>query len=148
MNMPSLCGRVVLSGAATLLALSAHATGLVYEPVNPTFGGNPNNGPFLLDTANAQNKYKDPSLSNLGFGSQSQSTLDQFNGQLQQAILSRVASSVTNSIVGPNGQLQPGTISTGNFTITIKPVGSNNLQVMTTDKTTGASTTFVVSNGQ
>jgi len=124
----------------------AHATALVYEPVNPNFGGNPLNGPNLLNEANAQNKYKDPSLSDLGTGSQS--TLDQFNTQLQQAILSRVASSISSSIVGADGTLHPGTINTGNFSIAITSVTGGNLQVTTTDKTTGASTTFVVGNGQ
>jgi curli production assembly/transport component CsgF len=139
-----------ITTVAALLGLTgpSHATGLIYEPVNPTFGGNPLNGTFLLDTANAQNKYKDPSVPNMSSGSQQLSTLDQFNAQLQQAILSRVASSITNSIVGPNGQLQPGTISTGNFTINIQPAGNGNLQITTTDNTTGASTTFIVSNGQ
>ncbi|MGK3717187.1 curli assembly protein CsgF, partial [Escherichia coli] len=28
---------------------------------NPNFGGNPNNGAFLLNSAQAQNSYKDPS---------------------------------------------------------------------------------------
>jgi curli production assembly/transport component CsgF len=35
-------------------ALPAFATEQVYHPVSPTFGGNPNNGPFLLSTAQAQ----------------------------------------------------------------------------------------------
>jgi curli production assembly/transport component CsgF len=32
----------------------AFATEQVYRPVSPTFGGNPNNGPFLLSTAQSQ----------------------------------------------------------------------------------------------
>jgi curli production assembly/transport component CsgF len=32
----------------------AFASELVYHPVNPTFGGNPLNGSFLLSTAQAQ----------------------------------------------------------------------------------------------
>ncbi len=133
--------------ACSLLGIvaAANATTLVYQPVNPNFGGNSLNGQNLLNEANAQNKYTDPSLSNL---TSSQSTLDQFNNELQQAILSRVASSITSSIVGSDGSLKPGTISTGNFTISITQIAGGNLQVTTTDKTTGASTTFIVSNGQ
>lgn len=33
---------------------SASASEMVYHPVNPTFGGNPLNGSFLLSTAQAQ----------------------------------------------------------------------------------------------
>jgi curli production assembly/transport component CsgF len=43
--------------ACALLGLSAApavASEMVYHPVNPTFGGNPLNGSFLLSTAQAQ----------------------------------------------------------------------------------------------
>ena len=44
--------------AATVSALggiaAASASGIVYHPVNPTFGGNPLNGSTLLSTAQAQ----------------------------------------------------------------------------------------------
>ncbi|MFM0324305.1 curli assembly protein CsgF [Caballeronia glebae] len=138
--------RALLACALTMPVITAQATSLVYEPVNPNFGGNPLNGTNLLNEANAQNKYKDPSTASLG--TSGQSTLDQFNTQLQQAILSRVASSISSSIVGTDGTLHPGTINTGNFSIAITQVTGGNLQVTTTDKTTGASTTFVVGNGQ
>ena len=146
MKTNALIRSAMLACALSMQLAAAHATTLVYEPVNPNFGGNPLNGVNLLNEANAQNKYKDPSVSDLGTGSQS--TLDQFNTQLQQAILSRVASSISSSIVGSDGTLHPGTINTGNFSISITQVSGNNLQVTTTDKTTGASTTFIVGNGQ
>ena len=136
---------VIALVAMTAVSPYAWSSTLVYQPNNPNFGGNPANGPNLLNEANAQNKHTDPSLS--AFSSPtSTSSLDQFNAQLQQAILSRVAGSVTNSIVGTNGE--PGTISTGNFTIVVSAAGNGNLQVTTTDKTTGATSTFIVSNGQ
>ncbi|WP_241292549.1 curli assembly protein CsgF [Burkholderia stabilis] len=138
--------KLVLLIAMMSASTFASASALVYTPNNPNFGGNPANGPNLLNEANAQNKHTDPSLSSSGLSSQS--SLDQFNAQLQQAILSRVASSVTNSIVGTNGELKPGTISTGNFTIVVSQAGNGNLQVTTTGKTTGATSTFIVSNGQ
>ena len=48
--------------AACLLAsaCAAQATELVYTPVNPAFGGNPLNGTWLLNNAQAQNDYDDP----------------------------------------------------------------------------------------
>jgi curli production assembly/transport component CsgF len=134
--------RRVLAGGALIAFATAHATSLIYTPVNPTFGGDPANGAVLMDAATAQNKHVNPSVSDT---SSSTSTLDQFNSELQQAILSRVATSVTSSIVGADGSLKPGTINTGNFSIAITQVTGGNLQVTTTDKTTGASTTFTVS---
>jgi curli production assembly/transport component CsgF len=38
----------------TVLSSSAFAQQKVYVPVNPTFGGNPLNGTFLLNSAQAQ----------------------------------------------------------------------------------------------
>lgn len=44
---------ICIAGAATL-ASSAFASQLTYTPTNPTFGGNPLNGTFLLGTAQGQ----------------------------------------------------------------------------------------------
>jgi curli production assembly/transport component CsgF len=48
----------MIAMAATVSALggiaAASASGIVYHPVNPTFGGNPLNGSTLLSTAQAQ----------------------------------------------------------------------------------------------
>jgi curli production assembly/transport component CsgF len=40
-------------------AASARASELVYTPVNPSFGGSPLNGSWLLGSAAAQNTFKD-----------------------------------------------------------------------------------------
>ncbi len=77
--------RIVVScfGVACFLVLSissAMASQLTYTPTNPTFGGNPLNGSFLLSTAQAQGEGAksgnnspdlsglDSALSNLGSG--------------------------------------------------------------------------------
>lgn len=44
---------VCVVGLAAFLT-PALATEQVYHPISPTFGGNPNNGTFLLGTAQAQ----------------------------------------------------------------------------------------------
>jgi curli production assembly/transport component CsgF len=48
--------RTIAAIIAIGIAVSApaFASELVYHPVNPTFGGNPLNGTFLLSTAQAQ----------------------------------------------------------------------------------------------
>ena len=43
-------------------AAAVQATELVYTPVNPSFGGNPLNGTWLLNNAQAQNDHDDPDL--------------------------------------------------------------------------------------
>jgi curli production assembly/transport component CsgF len=46
-------GLACVLGVAGFLA-QASATEQVYHPVSPALGGNPNNGPFLLSTAQSQ----------------------------------------------------------------------------------------------
>ncbi|MFK0164999.1 curli assembly protein CsgF [Rhizobium sp. NPDC090279] len=41
-------------GLAAAMIVPASASQLVYQPTNPTFGGNPLNGTFLLSTAQTQ----------------------------------------------------------------------------------------------
>lgn len=122
------------------------ATELIYTPVNPVFGGNPLNGGTLLGIAQATNKHKDPSSGSLGAGGLgSQSALDQFNDILQRTMLSRIAAATTSSVVGSDGKLIPGVVETTDFSINISDLGGGLLQITTTDKATGASTTFQVS---
>lgn len=120
----------------------ASATELVYTPVNPHFGGSPLNGSVLLNAAQAQNKTKDPD-STLN---KKESALQQFNESLQRSVLGRLAAAATSNILGPNGQLIPGSVETGDFVITITDTGNGSLRVVTTDKLTGASTSFEVGN--
>ena len=42
------------------MAVPASAQDLSYEPIDPSFGGNPFNSAHLLGVANAQNDYDDP----------------------------------------------------------------------------------------
>ncbi|MGA7810594.1 curli assembly protein CsgF [Bradyrhizobium sp.] len=45
---------IIVAVAAICVSVPASASEMVYHPVNPTFGGNPLNGSFLLSTAQAQ----------------------------------------------------------------------------------------------
>ena len=101
---------------AALFAMALCAGGpslaqdMVYEPINPSFGGNPFNSAHLLGIANAQNDFKDPaSRSN-------SSQADIFARQLQSRLLSALSSQIVDAIFGENPQ-QQGTISFGGQTI-------------------------------
>ena len=52
--MGKIAFRLVCVAGCIGLLTPAFATEQVYHPVSPTFGGNPNNGTFLLSTAQAQ----------------------------------------------------------------------------------------------
>ncbi|MFC5480541.1 curli assembly protein CsgF [Massilia suwonensis] len=130
------CGVLLWNGAAC-------ATELVYVPVNPNFGGSPLNGPGLLASASATNKH----VAQGGPGSSllNQSPLAQFNQTLERMVLSQLATSATSKLMGPDGKLVPGSFSTENFIITVTDLGGGVLRVTTTDKATGAVTSFEVS---
>ncbi|KQQ87023.1 curli assembly protein CsgF [Massilia sp. Leaf139] len=139
-----------LKAAVAALCLSAFgagagATELVYVPVNPSFGGNPNNGIVLLNAANAINKHKDPAALAPG-GAGQKTALQSFNETLERAILGQLASAAAQKLGGGvTGGLAPGVVETGNFIIKITDLGGGTLLVTTTDKSTGAVTSFEVS---
>lgn len=127
--------------ALLLLAVPACASDLLYVPVNPSFGGYPGNGPNLLAAASATNKHGDSSL---GRSALDQSPLGQFNQTLERMVLGQLASAATSRLIGADGKLLPGTFTTANFTITVIDLGNGMLRITTTDKATGASTSFEV----
>lgn len=137
---------LLLLGCA--LCGSAAATQITYYPVNPTFGGNPLNGSVLLNNAEAQNKYDDnPDMSSGNSGGFTAPTaLQDFNETLQRSILARLSAAATTSLIDSSGKLIPGsTITTADFVISISnPDNSGVLTVTTTDKATGAVTSFQV----
>ncbi|RPF70948.1 curli assembly protein CsgF [Aurantiacibacter spongiae] len=94
----------------SVLAPSASAQDVVYEPIDPSFGGNPFNSAHLLGVANAQNDYRDPDARTSG------SQADIFARQLQSRLLSALSSQIVDAIFGDNPQ-ESGTISFGGQTI-------------------------------
>lgn len=120
---------------------SLHASGLVYTPVNPSFGGNPLNGNMLLNNAQAQNDISDPSLN------EDLNALDDFNDRLQRALLTRLTRSVTSSIIDDLGNLIPGQTVTTDFIIDVVDEGDGTLSVTTTDRNSGDQTVFWVESG-
>jgi curli production assembly/transport component CsgF len=124
---------------ATLVAaaaMPATAQDITYQPVDPSFGGNPFNSAHLLGIANAQNKYKDPSTKTTS------SQADIFARQLQSRLLSALSSQITDAIFGDNPQ-QHGTITFGGQTITFDR-GLEDVTLNITDDDTGEVTTIVV----
>jgi curli production assembly/transport component CsgF len=91
---------------------AAFAQDLVYEPVNPSFGGNAFNSAHLLAIANAQNDYDPPEQE-----TSSQDDLDRFVRSLQSRLLSSLSTQVANAIFGEDAQ-DEGTIVFGDQTIT------------------------------
>ena len=132
--------RVLLLGVGVWLAAigSAHASGIIYQPVDPAFGGSPLNGPNLLGVANAQNNYSPPTTP----GSGPTSVADQFAQALQSRLLSALADDITSAIFGNNPQ-QSGTIVFGDQTVTFSR-GLDSVELDINNTVTGETTKISV----
>lgn len=134
------CRCVLLLTMLPLWAMTpAVATEMVYTPINPSFGGNPNNAPGLMSIAQAQNGFTAPVLS----------PIESFNLSLQRAILSRLTSQSLTTMFGTGntlGTLEK-TYDTVGYIIKVTPDADNSMvTITTTDKTSGAVATFVINS--
>jgi len=114
----------------------AMADQLAFKFISPSFGGDPNNGVFLLNEAQMQNGFKSPATPQL-------SPLDQFNTILNQQILYQLSQKLTASAFGESGGLQPGHYQMGNFVVDVS-TGTNGLTVNIVDTSTGQTTTVQI----
>ena len=117
-------------------ASAACAQDFNYEPVSPTFGGNPFNSAHILGIAGAQNDYKDPAAAPSG------SQADIFSRQLQSRLLAALSTQVVDAIFGENPQ-ERGTIRFGGQTISFVR-GLEEVTLTITNDGTGEVTTIVV----
>lgn len=134
-----LFAKMAIRGTAIICLLTGTAVAaqdVVYQPVNPTFGGNPFNSNHLLGVANAQNDYRDPRTTS------NSSQADIFARQLQSRLLSALSSQIIDAIFGENPQ-ESGTISFGGQTIKFfRSLDSVTLTI--TNEETGEETVIVV----
>lgn len=106
--------RVPLIALPTLVVLliaaqQSHGSELVYRPVNPSFGGNPINGNYLLANAQAQNDHPSPVSSSSPFSQRT--ALDRFTDSLESRLL--------NQLIGDIGEGNAGTLVTEDFIVDI-----------------------------
>lgn len=113
------------------------AGNMTFQFRNPNFGGNPNNGAFMLNEAQAQNSYKDPSFND--FSVDTPSALDNFTQAIQSQILGGL---LTNINTG-----KPGRMVTNDFIVDIAN-RDGQLQLNVTDRKTGKTSTIQVSGLQ
>ncbi|MGK9065316.1 curli assembly protein CsgF [Stutzerimonas chloritidismutans] len=121
--------------ACLLLSTSVGATELVYSPVNPSFGGNPLNGAWLLGNAQAQNDTKDPNALDRS-SLTGTSALDRFTSQLESRLLSDLLGDVRDG--------KTGSITTDDFIVSIINDDLGNLVVNITDRLTGETSEIVI----
>ena len=68
------------------------ASELVYQPINPSFGGNPLNSNWMIYQADSQNKFKGPTTT--------RDPLEDFEQSLNRRILSMLASQIVEEAFG------------------------------------------------
>lgn len=122
--------------ASLLLSAGASATELVYTPINPSFGGSPLNGAWLLGNAQAQNKEKDPDALDRSSLLDKQSALDRFASQLESRLLGDLLSGVTDG--------KTGTVTTDDFIVRVYNGDAGMLIVEITDRLTGEMSEIIV----
>lgn len=123
-------------GSVIFAAAPAVAQDITYQPIDPSFGGNPFNSAHLLGIAGAQNDYKDPNAR------RSSSHADIFARQLQSRLLSALSSQIVDAIFGENPQ-ERGTISFGGQTIDFVRSLTEVTLTITNDETGEVSTIVV-----
>ena len=101
---------------------------MTFQFRNPNFGGNPNNGAFLLNSAQAQN-----------FGIETPSALDNFTQAIQSQILGGLLSNINTG--------KPGRMVTNDYIVDIAN-RDGQLQLNVTDRKTGQTSTIQVSGLQ
>jgi curli production assembly/transport component CsgF len=112
---------------------------LSYKPLNPAFGGETFNYQWLLSSANAQNSFTDPSISQ----GEEQSSLEAFTETLNNQILSQLSRSLFQTQLGD--ELQEGSFTFGSLALDIYE-SSEGLVVNILDTDTGEQTQIIVPN--
>ncbi|NPA39307.1 MAG: hypothetical protein GXO57_02540 [Thermodesulfobacteria bacterium] len=121
---------------------SVYASKLIFEFTNPSFGGSPFYGSFLLQEAQMQNLTKKPSSSIPTY--QKPSFLEEFTSILQRQIAYTLAHKLVEQVFGETeNSLEPGTYTVGDLEISIGYTGEG-VELTLTDTATGETTQLIV----
>lgn len=127
--------RIKKAVVLTLLCASplAGAGELVYQPINPSFGGDPFVGNYLLGKAQAQDTHEPPGIDRF----ERLSATERLVQSLQSRLISQLISDVGS------GEIDEGTFDSTEFGVVIRDEGGQ-LTINVTDKATGDVTTINV----
>jgi curli production assembly/transport component CsgF len=120
----------------TVCNIKTSAQQLVYTPINPSFGGSPLNGNWLLSYAQLQDLTTDPSAQT------EDDPLAAFEDNLNRSILNQISRQITESLFGETG-LTEGQFEFGDFQINITET-LDGLNISIFDIITGNETTIFI----
>ena len=87
--------KVASIGLMTIAVTQAQAGNLIYQPINPSFGGDPFVGSYLLGKAQAQDTTTDPNTRSV----QSLSSTERLLQNLESRLISQLISDVSRGEV-------------------------------------------------
>ncbi|MCP9338218.1 curli assembly protein CsgF [Stutzerimonas xanthomarina] len=120
-----------------LLSSCLSATELVYTPVNPSFGGSPLNGAWLLGSAQAQNDKKDPDAVEYDRSIYERpSDLERLTSQLESSLLSELLRDAQSG--------ETGSLTTTDFFVRAYNGDAGLLIVEITDRVTGEISEIII----
>lgn len=126
-----LCLVFLIAGISELFAQQ-----LVYQPVNPSFGGSPLNGSWLLSSAQLQDLTTDPATET------TDDPLADFEENLNRTILNQISRQISESLFGTTG-IQEGQFEFGDFMIDVTETISG-LSIVIFDVVTGNETSIFI----
>ena len=127
------------------ISFNSQAQDFVYEPKNPSFGGQTFNYQWLLSSAQAQNTIEEEKEAPFDFNA-SRDPLKDFQESLNRQILSQLSRQLVDSQFGTGGKLEAGEYLVGNFQINITDVPEG-INIVILDTATGNQTTVVIPFG-
>ena len=118
--------KVASIGLMTIAVTQAQAGNLIYQPINPSFDGDPFVGSYLLGKAQAQDTTTDPNTRSV----QSLSSTERLLQNLESRLISQLISDVSR------GEVDEGSFDSDEFGVVVSD-SSGQLVVRVVDKITG-----------
>lgn len=116
-----------------LLTLPVHAGEMIYEPLNPSFGGDPFMGSYMLNKAQSQDTNTDPNTRDVDRLSSTERLIQSLESRLISQLLTDVGS----------GDISEGGFDSEEFSVVVRDEGGE-LVVRVVDKLTGDVTNISV----
>ena len=98
-----------LLAALLISPLVAHADEMRYHPINPSFGGSPFNGSYLLGSAQDQRGFEAPEK-------ERPTALQEFQDTISRSLMSQISRQISDQILGEDAK-ESGTFSVGDTTV-------------------------------
>ncbi|MFV8325233.1 curli production assembly/transport component CsgF [Flavobacterium sp. ZS1P14] len=129
--------KIIFPIVIILVSLSMNAQGLVYKPINPSFGGDTFNYQWLMSSAESQNTFKEKVVETV-----KKTDLEKFTDQLNSQFLSQVSRELFAKLFGSNG-FSAGSYTFGSFSVEIYPA-TDGLTLDILDTNTGDQTQVII----